>query len=113
MTGSSDSPVTELAAADVAAEAYILDVREDAEWQAGHIDHSVHIPLGELMSRVDEVPAGQQVVVACRSGARSERAAAYLCQLGRDAVNLDGGLIAWTRAGRALVAADGSPGRVG
>jgi rhodanese-related sulfurtransferase len=105
MTGTS---VPEVAAADVPANAYILDVREHDEWDAGHIDASTHIPLGELMSRVNEVPTDRQVVVTCRVGGRSARAAAYLRQLGRDAVNLDGGVLAWTRAGRPLVADSGA-----
>lgn len=101
-----------MSAAQVPADAYILDVREDDEWAAGHIDGSTHIPLGQLMARVAEVPADRQVVVACRSGARSGRAADYLRQLGRDAINLSGGVIDWTRAGRALSADPNGPGRV-
>lgn len=115
MTGmSSDeyAPLPEIAAADVAPATHILDVREDDEWAAGHIDGSQHIPLGQLMGRLDELPADQQVVVTCKMGGRSARATAYLVQAGRDAVNLDGGVTAWSAAGRPLVDGAGQPGSV-
>ena len=79
----------------------VLDVREHVEWAHGHIEGSVHIPLTELMERLAEVPDAQTLVV-CKVGARSAHAAAYLLQQGRDAVNLDGGLLEWEAAGRAL-----------
>jgi len=105
-------PLPEIAAADVAPATHILDVREDDEWAAGHIDGSQHIPLGQLMARLDEVPAEERVVVTCKMGGRSARATAYLLQVGRDAVNLDGGVTAWSAAGRALVDDAGRPGSV-
>lgn len=105
-------PLPEIAAADVAPNTYILDVREDDEWAAGHIDQSVHIPLGLLMGRLDEVPTDEQVVVTCKMGGRSARATAYLLQAGRDAVNLDGGVTAWSAAGRPLIDGGGQPGSV-
>jgi rhodanese-related sulfurtransferase len=81
----------------------VLDVREPIEWDQAHVPGSVHIPLGELTSRLDEVPVDGQVLVVCAVGARSARAAGYLVQQGRDAVNLDGGLVEWQAAGRELV----------
>ncbi len=111
--GSDDyAPLPEIEASDVAPAAYVLDVREQDEWDAGHIDGSVHLPLGQLMARLDEVPTERQVVVVCRVGSRSARATAYLVQTGRDAVNLEGGVSAWSAAGRPLVAAAGEPGQV-
>jgi rhodanese-related sulfurtransferase len=88
----------------------VLDVREDDEWAAGRLEGSVHIPLGELGERFTELPSGQ-VLVVCRSGNRSAYATAYLNDQGFDAVNLDGGLIAWHGAGRTLTSDDG-PGHV-
>jgi rhodanese-related sulfurtransferase len=105
-------PLPEIAAADVAPAAHVLDVREDDEWAAGHIDGSQHIPLGQLMGRLDELPTGQRLVVTCKMGGRSARATAYLLQAGRDAVNLDGGVTAWSAAGRPLVDGAGQPGSV-
>jgi rhodanese-related sulfurtransferase len=86
----------------------VLDVREPAEWAHGHIEGALHIPLGELVARLDEVPAAQTLVV-CRVGGRSAQATGYLLQQGRDAVNLDGGMLEWEAAGRAMVSETGQP----
>lgn len=91
---------------------HLLDVREQDEWDAGHIDGSQHIPLGELGERLDEVPRDRTVVAVCRTGSRSDRAARGLQQLGFTAHNLDGGVTAWTRAGLPLVSSRGGPGVV-
>lgn len=93
-------------------ELHLLDVREQDEWDAGHIDGAQHIPLGELGARLAEVPTEQVVVAVCRSGSRSDRAAKGLRLSGVRAENLDGGVTAWTRAGLPLVAKGGGPGRV-
>jgi rhodanese-related sulfurtransferase len=90
----------------------VLDVREDDEWAAGHIEGSLHIPLMHLANRFTEVPTGGQTLVVCRVGSRSAHAAAYLLQQGVDAVNLAGGLAAWAHARRPLVSDDGRPPRV-
>ncbi|HKW79062.1 MAG TPA: rhodanese-like domain-containing protein [Candidatus Limnocylindria bacterium] len=91
---------------------HILDVREDDEWQAGHIDGAQHIPLGQLGERVGDVPRGARIVAVCRSGGRSGVAVRGLRQLGYDAENLDGGVTAWSRAGLPLMDGAGRPGRV-
>lgn len=83
--------------------AVVLDVRERDEWRLGRIDGSVHIALGDLPDRLDEVPAGR-IICVCRSGSRSLVAAKFLIQAGRDALNLDGGLLAWFLDGEPLVA---------
>jgi rhodanese-related sulfurtransferase len=90
----------------------VLDVREDDEWEAGHVAGSVHVPLMELGTRHVELPKGAQTLVVCRVGSRSAYAVGFLLQQGHDAVNLEGGLAAWQRAGRPLVAADDRPGIV-
>jgi rhodanese-related sulfurtransferase len=90
----------------------VLDVREDNEWDAGHVEGSVHIPLMELGERIADLPLADQTLVVCRSGHRSEHATAYLRQLGVEAVNLAGGLAAWQQAGRPLVADGDRPGTV-
>jgi len=89
----------------------VLDVREPMEWQYGHIEGSIHIPLGELTGRLDEVPDGQTLVV-CKVGGRSAQAVMWLAQQGRDVVNLDGGLLDWAAAGRSLVSETGRPPQV-
>jgi len=82
----------------------VLDVREDDEWTAGHVEGSTHVPLRELGEHLADLPAAQQTLVVCRSGHRSAYAAGFLLQQGLDAVNLEGGLLAWHSAGRPLVA---------
>jgi rhodanese-related sulfurtransferase len=86
----------------------VLDVREPVEWSHGHIDGALHIPLGDLMSRLDEVP-NEQLLVVCKVGGRSAHATAYLLSQGRDAVNLDGGMLDWEAAGRPMVSETGQP----
>ena len=80
----------------------LLDVREDVEWQHGHIDGALHIPLRELPGRLSDVPDGQTLVV-CKVGGRSAQAVMYLQQQGHDVVNLDGGMLDWEAAGRPMV----------
>ena len=89
----------------------VLDVREGFEWDAGHIEGAVHVPLGELPQRLDEVPSGQTLVV-CKVGGRSGQATAWLSQQGYDVVNLDGGMLEWEAAGRPMGAEGGTPPQV-
>jgi len=78
----------------------LLDVRTDAEWADGRIEGSIHIPLDQLMERVDEV--GDKVVCICAVGGRSARATAFLLSTGREAVNLAGGIQRWAADNRPL-----------
>lgn len=89
----------------------VLDVRESFEWEHGHIAGALHIPLMDLPDRLDELTAAQTLVV-CKVGSRSAHAAAYLVQQGYDAVNLDGGMLDWSAAGRAMVSETGRPPQV-
>ncbi|MET4099744.1 rhodanese-related sulfurtransferase [Agrococcus sp. UYP10] len=79
----------------------IVDVREQHEWDAGHAVDAIHIPLSEVVARLDEVPDGAAVI--CRSGARSGQVVAYLEQQGRDAANVAGGTLQWAAEGRPMV----------
>jgi rhodanese-related sulfurtransferase len=93
--------------------AYLLDVREDDEWAAGHAPDAQHVPMNQIPTRLDEVPDDREVLVVCRSGIRSARVVQFLRSHGRDKVhNLDGGLQEWVAAGRPLVTEDGSPAQV-
>ncbi len=89
----------------------VLDVRETHEWDAGHIDGALHVPLGELSERLGEVGDGQTLVV-CKVGGRSGQAVAWLAQQGYDVVNLDGGMLEWQGAGRPMVSETGAPPQV-
>jgi rhodanese-related sulfurtransferase len=92
--------------------ALLLDVREADEWEAGHVAESLHIPMGELGARLDELPTDRPIVAVCRSGARSGAITEALVSRGYDVVNLAGGLQAWMAEGLPLVADDGLPGAV-
>jgi len=83
--------------------AYLLDVREQSEWDEGHAPQAVLVPLSELADRVDEVPADRDVLVVCHSGMRSMRATAALRRAGLRAVNVEGGMLAWRDAEGAVV----------
>ncbi len=81
--------------------ALVLDVREDAEFAAGHLPRSRHIPLGQLSSRVGELAKHKEkpVLVVCRSGSRSGSACRRLKGAGFTQVyNLKGGVLAWEQA---------------
>jgi rhodanese-related sulfurtransferase len=85
--------------------ARVLDVREDKEWQQGHIPGATHIPLGQLSNRMGELGGEKDapLVVVCRSGNRSTNAALQLRKAGFDNVyNLNGGTMAWQQAGMPL-----------
>lgn len=79
--------------------AYLVDVREPHEWAEARVNGATLIPLGSITERVAEVPADRTVYVICRSGGRSDRAAGWLRTQGVDAVNVDGGTLAWIEAG--------------
>jgi hydroxyacylglutathione hydrolase len=81
-------------------EIVVVDVRGAAEWQAGRLPGALHIPLGYLVDRLDEIPRMKTVVTQCQSGARSSIAASLLEQHGfKHVVNLNGGFAAWQAAG--------------
>lgn len=78
----------------------LLDVRTDEEWASGHIEGSTHIPMDQLLARMDEVD--ERVVSICHLGGRSARVTQYLSSVGREALNLDGGVQGWVDEGRPL-----------
>jgi len=87
---------------------YLVDVREDEEWVAGHAPAAVHLPMMELPARIDEIPADGDVVVVCRSGSRSAQVVAYLVHNGWTNVrNLSDGMVGWAMSGRPMVSEDG------
>ena len=99
--------VPTVSAAEVPADAVLLDVREDAEWVAGHVEGATHIRMGEVPARLDDLPEADPLYVVCRSGGRSARVAAWLNQNGFDAVNVAGGMGEWEAAGRPVVSESG------
>ncbi|MFF3753614.1 rhodanese-like domain-containing protein [Streptomyces sp. NPDC002018] len=105
-----------LPSVDVAAvpsDGLVLDVREDDEWAAGHVEGAVHVPMSDFVARFGEVTeavaGGRKAYVMCRVGGRSAQVTQYLVQQGLDAVNVDGGMLAWDGAGRPMVTDNGTP----
>jgi rhodanese-related sulfurtransferase len=100
------SQLPQVEAAGVPADGLLLDVREDDEWAAGHAEGALHIPMGQIVARFGELAeaadAGGRVHVVCRVGGRSAQVTQYLIAQGVDAVNVDGGMLAWEAAGRPL-----------
>lgn len=75
----------------------LLDVREDWELAVASVPGIVHIPMGQVADRIAELDRDKEVVVLCRSGRRSLEVAKFLQQNGFRAVNLAGGILAWSR----------------
>ena len=79
-------------------DAQIVDVRNKKEWASGHIQHAIHVPLGELPQRAGEISDQSPVITICGSGYRSSIAASLLQAQGFCNVSsMDGGMIAWNR----------------
>jgi rhodanese-related sulfurtransferase len=90
----------------------VLDVREQDEWDAGHIEGALHLPMSQLVDRVAELPGDRRIVCVCRSGNRSARVTAWLIANGVDALNLDGGMQRWAASRRPVVTESGGAGHV-
>lgn len=102
--------IAEISVNDLPDDAVVLDVREPGEWDLGHAAGAVHIPLGEVIARLDELPVTDgPLPVICRSGARSAQVVAYLVAHGTPAVNVEGGTLAWAAAGKPMAGGDGAP----
>jgi adenylyltransferase/sulfurtransferase len=81
---------------DAGKEVFLLDVREPYEFQIAQIGGTL-IPQNDVPQRLAEIPRDREIVVQCRSGARSQRIAEFLKQSGyTDVVNLAGGILAWS-----------------
>ncbi|HWE71133.1 MAG TPA: rhodanese-like domain-containing protein [Acidimicrobiales bacterium] len=109
-------PISEITADEanqmVEGGAFLLDVREDDEWEAGHAPAAVHIPMGVVAERVAEIPTDRAVVCVCRLGGRSGSVATALEEAGFDVHNLNGGMTAWEIAGLPVVTEAGAPGQI-
>lgn len=82
----------------------MVDVRESDEWTAGHAPGAVHVPLGEVPSRLGDLPEiDEPLAIVCRSGGRSGRAVEWLVQQGFEVVNVEGGMRAWHAAGKEMI----------
>ncbi|MFF4603812.1 rhodanese-like domain-containing protein [Streptomyces sp. NPDC001339] len=101
---------------ELTSEDFLLDVREDDEWEAGHAEGALHIPMSEFVGRYGELtekaPEGGKVYVLCRVGGRSAQVVQYLLQRGIDAVNVAGGMQAWEATGRPVSDGKGGTGAI-
>ncbi|MCW2604407.1 MAG: Rhodanese domain protein [Pseudonocardiales bacterium] len=90
--------------------AVLLDVREDDEWAAGHIQGALHVPMNSIPQRLASEPdlfhPDGGLVIVCKVGGRSAQVTAWLQMQGVDALNLQGGVLEWTGSGRPLVRED-------
>ena len=84
----------------------IVDVRQPVETRAGSVPGAVLIPLTEFGRRLEELPRDRPILTICRSGHRSPIAARQLQRAGYDVTDVEGGTMAWERAGLPLVAPD-------
>jgi glyoxylase-like metal-dependent hydrolase (beta-lactamase superfamily II)/rhodanese-related sulfurtransferase len=77
----------------------LLDVRTAQEWDEKHVADAVHMPLNQLLDRIDEIPRGRPTIVHCAGGYRSSIASSLLERAGRvDVSEIAGGLVAWEAA---------------
>jgi hydroxyacylglutathione hydrolase len=88
----------------------VLDVRDEDEWEAGHIPGSVHVPYGELLDRLEELPEDRPIAAVCSGGKRSGLAASILQREGFDEVIHvgQGGVGTWQREGRPIERKEGA-----
>ena len=83
---------------------FILDVRTQEEYNAGHIRNSTLIPVQDLGKRLNEVPRDREILVYCRTGGRSTAASEILVNNGFTQIyNMKGGITEWTKAGYEVV----------
>lgn len=73
----------------------LVDVREVNEWENGHLDGAVHIPLSDLSAAKEKLDKNQEYYVMCHSGARSSMACQELSKEGYKVTNVMGGISAW------------------
>lgn len=73
----------------------LVDVREDHEWEKGHLEGAIHAPLSCLSSAKQKLDKNEEYFVMCHSGARSSRACQELSQEGYKVTNVMGGISAW------------------
>lgn len=84
-------------------EVVLIDVREQWEYDQGHIPGITLIPMGEVSNRLSEIPKDKTVILTCRSGNRSGQVTDFLRDNGYDNVhNMTGGIVAWENAGLAV-----------
>ena len=108
MAGDTEVDVTPEWVRERKGEVQLVDVREDYEYEAGHVADAEHIELGLVASRAEDIDRDTPVVFYCRVGSRSAMAAHAFRRAGYEAYNMEGGLLAWAAQGLPLEPDDGS-----
>ena len=86
-------------------EVELLDIRSDAELMQGVLPNAKHLPMHLIPLKINDFPKDKDIILYCRSGARSYQAVAYLAQQGFDNIyNLSGGIISWAQQGKQITA---------
>ncbi len=84
----------------IAQGAFVVDVREDHEFEAGHVPNAHHIPLSTVADNTEVLPQGETIWLICQGGVRSMKAADYLEAQGFDVVSVAGGTGSWISEGK-------------
>jgi rhodanese-related sulfurtransferase len=101
----SEASVDELESA-LQAGAVLIDVRQPDEYEAGHVPGAVLVPLADVPDTLELFSSDAPTYVICKSGSRSYRACEFLADEGIEAINVEGGTVAWIISGRTTVAGD-------
>lgn len=88
----------------------LIDVRTPAEFEAGHLPGAINIPMDQIKGRLADVDIRRPLILVCHSGKRAAITAEMLKPLGHDVLVLEGGTVAWLRAGHPVVGTGVSAG---
>lgn len=100
-----EASVDELESA-LQAGAALIDVRQPDEYEAGHVAGAVLVPLAAVPETLEAFSSDVPTYVICKTGSRSYRACEFLEDQGIEAINVEGGTMAWIISGRTTVAGD-------
>lgn len=95
--------IPELVASRDAGEARVIDVREQWEYAEGHVAGSVWVPMALVPVKLEEFRGTSPAYVICRTGNRSGQVVMWLARQGIEAINVDGGIVAWVQHGHPVV----------
>ncbi len=91
----------------------LIDVRSPSEFEAGHLPGAINIPMDQIRGRLTDVDVRRPIILVCHSGRRAAITAEMLKPLGHDVLVLEGGTVAWRRAGHPVVGSGSTGGGAG